>query len=417
MGTVTAYETAAGKRYRVRYRKPDHRQTDKRGFKTKREAELYLASMEVTVARGDFVDASAARATIGELGAVWVANLSHLKPSTERTTEIGWRLHVRPRWQNVPVSAVRHSDVQAWVSEMRKTRGATSVQRAYGVLASILDVAVADRRIHSNPARGVKLPRKVGREHRYLTHEQVSRLAVAAGEWGPLVLLLAYCGLRWGEAAGLRVQDVNLVRHRLFVAQNAVEVGGEIHVGTPKTHKRRSVPFPATLTPMFEQLSAGKGPLDLLFIDERGSYIHRSKTGKGWFWRAAVEIGLGGLTPHDLRHTAASLAVQSGANVKAVQRMLGHSSAAMTLDVYADLFDDDLDIVGARLDDGLLRTDVGKMWANRGSTPVRPLERLPQPGVLSLPRSGPRGARTHDPRSRNSGFPWRRVRARECSLG
>jgi hypothetical protein len=67
------------------------------------------------------------------------------------------------------------------------------------------------------------------------------------------------------------------------------------------------------------------------------------------------------------RHTAASLAVQAVANVEAVQRMLGHASAAMTLDVSADLFDDDLDLAGAGMDDGRLRTDVGKMWANRGS--------------------------------------------------
>lgn len=68
------------------------------------------------------------------------------------------------------------------------------------------------------------------------------------------------------------------------------------------------------------------------------------------FVPAAQQIGLQGLTPHDLRHTAASLAVQAGANVKAVQRMLGHASAAMTLDVYAGLFGDDLDAVAALLD-------------------------------------------------------------------
>ena len=61
------------------------------------------------------------------------------------------------------------------------------------------------------------------------------------------------------------------------------------------------------------------------------------------FDRAAREVGLPGLTPHELRHTAASLAVSAGANVKAVQRMLGHAKASMTLDVYADLFDDDLE--------------------------------------------------------------------------
>jgi integrase len=68
------------------------------------------------------------------------------------------------------------------------------------------------------------------------------------------------------------------------------------------------------------------------------------------FDRAATAVGLEGLVPHELRHTAASLAVSSGANVKAVQRMLGHASAAMTLDTYADLFDEDLDAVAERLD-------------------------------------------------------------------
>ena len=69
------------------------------------------------------------------------------------------------------------------------------------------------------------------------------------------------------------------------------------------------------------------------------------------------------MTLHALRHTAASLAVSAGANVKTVQRLLGHASAAMTLDVYADLFEDDLDIVAGRLDDGLAQTVAGTMWA------------------------------------------------------
>ena len=70
----------------------------------------------------------------------------------------------------------------------------------------------------------------------------------------------------------------------------------------------------------------------------------------GWFAKAVAEAKVPRLTPHDLRHTAASLAVSAGANVKAVQRMLGHASAAMTLDLYADLFDDDLEAVAIALD-------------------------------------------------------------------
>ena len=64
------------------------------------------------------------------------------------------------------------------------------------------------------------------------------------------------------------------------------------------------------------------------------------------------------ITPHDLRHTAASLAVSAGANVKAVQRMLGHAKSSMTLDVYADLFDDDLDVVADRLDAAIIKTNT-----------------------------------------------------------
>jgi integrase len=70
-------------------------------------------------------------------------------------------------------------------------------------------------------------------------------------------------------------------------------------------------------------------------------------------------LGLAPFAPHDLRHTTASLAVSAGANVKAVLRLLGHASAAMTLDIYASLFDDDLDQVVERLNDAALRDQTG----------------------------------------------------------
>ena len=82
----------------------------------------------------------------------------------------------------------------------------------------------------------------------------------------------------------------------------------------------------------------------------RGGVLRNNNFRRRVFDRAAESVGLAGLTPHELRHTAASLAIAAGANVKAVQRMLGHASAAMTLDVYADLFEDDLDQLADRLD-------------------------------------------------------------------
>lgn len=351
MGSVEKYQTQVGPRYSVRYRKPDNSQGKKRGFTRKKEAELYLASVETSKARGEFVDARDTQATIGALGTEWLANRVQLKPSSLRSIDSAWRVHVLTKWGNVPIGKVRHSDVQAWVTRLAAQRGPTTVHRAYGVLAAILDVAVKDRRITSNPSRGVSLPRKTKRSHTYLTREQVEALALAAGDRGPLVLVLAYCGLRWGEATGLRVRDLEMLRRRINVRVNAVEVGSELIVGTPKTHKVRSVPIIASLLPLLAQACEGKAPDDLVFSSALGTHVRRAHNRSGWFARAVRDSGVPALTPHDLRHTTASLAVQAGANVKAVQRMLGHASAAMTLDVYADLFDDDLDTLATRLDD------------------------------------------------------------------
>ena len=89
---------------------------------------------------------------------------------------------------------------------------------------------------------------------------------------------------------------------------------------------------------------------------------------KSWFKTALTKAELPTMTTHDLRHTAASLAVQAGANVKTVQRMLGHTSAAMTLDVYSDLFDSDLDSVSEALDTAAGRAGVASLFTDSDAT-------------------------------------------------
>jgi integrase len=110
------------------------------------------------------------------------------------------------------------------------------------------------------------------------------------------------------------------------------------------------VPIPRSLVDELVVALAGKDRDDLAFTSPTGGGLRNRNARALWFDKAAAAIGEPGLTPHELRHTAASLAVSAGANVKAVQRMLGHASAAMTLDRYADLFEDDLDAVADRLD-------------------------------------------------------------------
>ena len=177
-----------------------------------------------------------------------------------------------------------------------------------------------------------------------------------------MVRFLAYTGLRWGEMAALRVQDFDMLRRRVNVSRSVTEAG-KLVWSTPKTGKRRSVVFPASLTEELAALMVGKSREDLVFTNLSGGVLRGSNFRPRFFDQAVekcqkVDETFPTITTHDLRHTAASLAISSGANVKAVQRMLGHAKASMTLDVYADLFDDDLDVVASRLDDAIIKTNT-----------------------------------------------------------
>ena len=142
-------------------------------------------------------------------------------------------------------------------------------------------------------------------------------------------------------------------------------MNGRAVFGTPKSHQRRSVPLPRFLVEPLAVHLAGRDGDELVFTSPGGGVLRNNNFRRRVFDRAAEAVGLAGLTPHELRHTAASLAVAEGANVKAVQRMLGHASAAMTLDVYADLFEDDLDEVADRLDRAAARAGADSMRTDR----------------------------------------------------
>lgn len=355
MGSVEPYETAGGKRYRVQYRTPDRRNTMKRGFKTKREAEQFLAITEVSKLRGDWVDVTKSRATIRELAEAWYEAQVQIKETTRSGYRYNLDRHVLPAWGTYRVIEVSHSAVQSWVSALGRSLGASTVRQIYLVLAGVLKFAVRDGRLSKSPADGIQLPRVTKRSHGYLNHAQVRLLAEECGAWGDLILLLAYTGLRWGEMAALSSERVDIERRRLEISIAVTEVRGALVWGTPKNHKSRSVPVPAlALSGLIERAKTSPAPATL-FRGSDGGVVRAGNFRSRVFNQAvarctAIDPTFPRITIHDLRHTAASLAVASGANVKAVQRMLGHASAAMTLDVYADLFDDDLDAVADALD-------------------------------------------------------------------
>jgi integrase len=176
-----------------------------------------------------------------------------------------------------------------------------------------------------------------------------------------LVLALAYCGVRWGEAVALRVRDVEFLRRRLSVSENAVQLGVDHAVGPTKGRKARSVPVPGFVLDELSVQCRGKSPDELVFAGPDGKYLPRPKSADGRFASAVRKAGAHAITPHDLRHTCASLAISAGVNVLALQRMLGHTSAKVTLDTYADLFDDDLDAVAVWLHGRYLPANVLKM--------------------------------------------------------
>lgn len=353
MATIKRYETKSGAiLYRVRYRTPDHRSTQKRGFKTKRDAEQFAATIEVAKLRGEYIAPSLGRVTVGELAADWLARKRQATaPSHSRMLESAWRVHVSPHWGKVAVGDVDLLDIEAWIGSMSaKGAGATTVLRAHGVLSGVLADAVKAKRLMANPAKGVEnLPRKTSKRRVYLSASDVHRLADESARHRALVLVLAYTGIRWGEAIGLRVRDIEFLRRRLSVSENAVQLGTRHAVGPTKGRKARSVPVPQFVLDELAGQCKDKARDELVFPGRDGGYLPRPKSSTGWFQAAVKQAKVQKITPHDLRHTCASLAVSAGVNVLALQRMLGHTSAKMTLDTYADLFDDDLDAVAVTL--------------------------------------------------------------------
>lgn len=430
MASIEPYETKAGKRWRVRYRTVDHKASQKRGFLTKRDAQAWLDDNATNIRTGHYVKPSRGRTTVGEIAGDWHASREHrVKPSTWRR-EADYLERIEADWGTTPVAKVTGKRVQEWLDGLTHDDGRplspSSKRQLHWALSSILDRAVADRLIVSNPARkrrrgsgadGVELPKVQARPRVYLTADQLDRLATAAGPMHDLVLFLGLTGLRVGEAGALRVEDVDLNARRITVARTSTLVGGRLVEGPPKNGRPRRVSYPRLLEPILENAMRGKPRAELLFDMPDGGRVradnlrHRyvlpaqeiagravatlqealraPRTGRmdadtmkavidaqeatglpatgtvdAATWRAlnvddepltAMTLrpgaeDFGTITTHDLRHTAASLAISSGASAKAVQRMLGHRSAAMTLDVYADLFEDDLDDVADAMD-------------------------------------------------------------------
>lgn len=338
-------------RYRARFYDASGKQHS-RNFVRKADAERWVTDNLAKVNRGDWTDPARGRVTVEEWGKQWLASKVGLKETTQGNYRSIWETHVKPTWGEWQLSEIGYANVLGWVAELTGDGlGPSRIRQCLLALRQILDLAVLDGRIARNPTTGIKPPKAHRSEAKALTIDQLYALAdecASKGEqYRTYILVAGLVGLRYGEMRALRLKRVDLMRCRLTVAENLPY--GASETTSPKSHARRVLPFPKSLRdPLTVQL-AGRRQGDLVW-SAGGSSIDISNFRRDVFDPACAALGLDGFTPHNLRDTAASLAISQGANVLAVARMLGHADASITLRAYSHMFPSDLDAVADRLD-------------------------------------------------------------------
>jgi integrase len=379
--TVPSANHGRGSRWRARYVN-DQAQEYQKNFGRKSDAQRWLNQQVSDQVTGMWTDPTLSGITFGTMAERWVSTKATRAPKTVAGYRSLLETIVLPHWKDVPLREIRYEDLQVWISGLSvdgsvRFEGtglsASRVRQAHQLVGAVLKFAVRAKHLPANPADGVELPRLPEVEQRYLTHEQLHRVAVASGRLRTLVLVLGYCGLRFGEASALRVADVDVVACRIRVRRSITYVRKTGLVeGPTKNHTARTVPVPAFLARLLGTEIADRDGAALVFESARGGgHLTLGQARYGFTKAAAAVEGCSGIRLHDLRHTCASLAISAGANVKVIQKLLGHKSAVLTLDKYGHLMPDDLDAV-AEAFDLAAQTTAGDLRAIRTETAIRP---------------------------------------------
>lgn len=385
---VTTVRHGRGKRWQARWVDNGGNERSK-SFDRKADAQRHIAEVTTSLTTGTYADPQRSAVTFGAIAEGWIATKAKRAPKTVAGYRGLLDTQVLPKWKDEPLRDITHEGLQTWITwlstdpaaRQRKTDtehtaglSPARVIQTHQVVRQVLAYAVRTKYLAVNPAIDIELPSKPQSKEIALTHEQVRQLAeesaiaegdlrhrsdTAAARTSPealatMVRLLAYTGLRYGECAALRVGDVDTDRRRLMVSRSITGVRGQGRVeGGTKTHQRRSVPILTTaLADELSRLVEGRGPSEFLFPGPDGAAMSI-----GWFRvrfdRAVAKLGLEGVTPHTLRHSAGSLALASGASVVTVQKLLGHRNATTTMNVYAHQLPDDFDNLAAAMDAAL----------------------------------------------------------------
>lgn len=347
-------------------------------FHTKREADQFLQGTLQAIRGGTYIDPKvASKKTVDQLYDEWIERISTVgatgrKPAAPKTVDNYQRFYenyVRPRWGHTSLINVHYDDTATWISQLKGRDGrpaGVTTRREVGLLfGRLMGFAVKKKLLPANPAkdplgRTDYIPAKqTRRDHVYLSMSQLVALATASEEHSLFIMLAGTCGLRWGEITALTTTDVKFgLRPTITVTKAYSEVSGTLILGPTKGGEKRTVPLPRLVADRMEIAAKQKEVGERLFSGARGSALRNNTWTKRHYAPAiaavaALDDNFPRPTFHDLRHTAVSLAISAGANVKVVQRIAGHASATMTLDTYAGLFDDDLHDSASRLNDAL----------------------------------------------------------------
>ncbi len=311
-------------------------------YRTKADAEQALASAISDQSRGRWVRPDSGTTPFATYAHQWLASRlgrggAPLRPRVRELYEGQLRLHILPTFGDVKLGRIRPAHVRGWYAGLVDGGpGASTAAKCYRLLRAILNTAVEDGILVTNPCtiRGAGAER--AEERRLPTVEQVFDLAAAVKpRYRALVLVAAFSGLRRGELFGLRREHVDLEQGTVTVALQRQQLAhGELIVGPPKSdagHRTVALPQEA-LDPLIAHLECftGPGPADWVFTGDKGGPLREAVWQHEWA-KARAGLGLPGLHFHDLRHAAATMAAATGAGVKEIMYRIGHSSPQAAL--------------------------------------------------------------------------------------
>ena len=339
-------------RYQARYLDPDtHRFAPApQTFGSKGAADRWLNRKRAELDAGTAIDEKAGLKPLSDWWPGYWRSVQSRKPTTRVNYSTAWRLRIEPRFGSMPVRRIKPSHIDDWIADMSQDGvSPTKVIEAVGVLRRVLDRAVRDKALPSNPCaiRSGSLPKRPQTERPVLSPAEVERLASAMTHERDRVLvrLLAYGGTRVGEAFALRWADVDLGRGMLTIRESVEDSTGPVIAGPTKTYAIRTITLPRALVADLAQLD-GDG---LVFPNRAGGYLRYGNWRRD-SWNPAVERSGVKARPHDLRATCASLLIDAGASVKDVQRHLGHQDELTTLRLYARVRPERSEDLANRLD-------------------------------------------------------------------